>query len=74
MLKNCAVWKAKDGKPLCALQNIYTFCSPRVGNEAFVEIMNGAFKAANVNLFRVVHGFDIVPMVPLVNQGFRHPG
>jgi len=65
MLKNCEEWKAKDGKPLCRLDDVYTFCSPRVGNEAFTEILNSVFKSKNIAFWRVVNGYDIVPMIPL---------
>jgi predicted lipase len=66
MLKNCKVWLADDGKtPLCKLENVYTFCSPRVGNEAFTEIYNSVMEAEGIKVFRIVNGFDVVPMIPL---------
>lgn len=46
----------------------YTFGSPRVGNQAFVERLTGSA------LFRVVDDDDMVCKVPLESMGFRHAG
>jgi len=65
MLKLCKIWKSNDWKPLCKLDNVYTFCSPRVGNEAFTEIFNSVFESEGIKVYRIVNGFDVVPMIPL---------
>jgi len=45
----------------------YTFGSPRVGNDEFVE----AFYS--VPVYRIVDSSDIVPHVPFFWMGYRHP-
>lgn len=47
---------------------VYTFGSPRVGNQAFVDSLG------NVPIYRIVDGADVVTTVPLETQGFRHAG
>jgi pimeloyl-ACP methyl ester carboxylesterase len=51
------------------VQGLYTFASPRVGNEAFVK----AFDRMNVQ--RYVYALDLVPMMPDdLALGYRHVG
>ncbi|MDD5389619.1 MAG: lipase family protein [Gallionellaceae bacterium] len=47
---------------------VYTFGSPRVGNQAFVASLN------NVPIYRIVDDEDIVTTVPSESLGFRHVG
>jgi hypothetical protein len=47
---------------------VYTFGSPRVGNEAFVATLR------SVAVYRVVDGTDIVTTLPPEIAGFRHAG
>ncbi len=47
---------------------VYTFGSPRVGNQAFADSL------ANVPIYRVVVDEDVVTTVPPENMGFRHVG
>ena len=47
---------------------VYTFGSPRVGNQAFVDSLAGA------PIYRIVDDKDIVATVPLEAMGFRHVG
>ena len=47
---------------------VYTFGSPRVGNQAFVDAL------ANVPLYRIVDDTDVVTTVPPEFIGFRHAG
>lgn len=46
----------------------YTFGSPRVGNQAFVDRLQGR------TVFRVVDDDDMVCKVPMESMGFRHVG
>lgn len=48
--------------------NVYTFGSPRVGNNAFAELVSAATSAS----WRFTHGRDVVPSVPLALMGFHH--
>jgi len=50
--------------------NLVTFASPAAGNEKFCEEMN-EFVPFN---YRVVYGYDIVPLMPPEEAGFRHCG
>lgn len=47
---------------------VYTFGSPRVGNQAFVDSL------ADVTIYRIVDDQDIVTTVPPEIMGFRHVG
>jgi pimeloyl-ACP methyl ester carboxylesterase len=47
---------------------VYTFGSPRVGNAAFATAL------ADVPVFRVVNGEDMVATVPPESLGYRHVG
>ena len=49
-------------------QALYTFGSPLVGNQAFVDTLN------NVAIYRVVDDEDLVTVVPPEILGFRHVG
>jgi triacylglycerol lipase len=51
-----------------APQAVYAYGSPRVGDVRFVE------RLRNVPVYRVVHGSDIVTVVPIESLGFRHAG
>lgn len=46
----------------------YTFGSPRVGNQAFVDSL------ADAQIYRIVDDQDIVATVPLEAMGFKHVG
>ena len=48
--------------------NLFTFGSPRVGNNEFVSKMN----SYNLQMFRVTHYYDIVPHVPEEVLGYLH--
>jgi len=48
--------------------SLYTFGSPRVGDEAFAAY----FDKILPDTFRIIHHFDIVPKVPQRFLGFRH--
>jgi hypothetical protein len=50
------------------VQGVYTFGSPRVGNQAFVDSLKGT------NIFRVVDDQDVVPTLPPEGLGFVHAG
>ena len=47
---------------------VYTFGSPRVGNEAFAATLR------DVRMYRVVDGEDVVTTLPPKVLGFRHVG
>lgn len=47
---------------------LYTFGSPRVGNDGFRE----SFNRRVPDSYRFVYGMDIVPALPRVWQGYRH--
>lgn len=47
---------------------VYTFGSPRVGNQAFIASLH------NVPIYRIVDDEDIVTTVPSEARGFRHVG
>ncbi len=49
-------------------QTVYTFGSPRVGNQALVDSLNG------IPIYRVVDDRDIVATLPSEALGFRHAG
>ncbi|MDD2701786.1 MAG: lipase family protein [Sideroxydans sp.] len=49
---------------------LYTFGSPRVGDDEFVASLNAKLG----NIHRVVHGEDIVTTLPPEALGFRHVG
>lgn len=50
--------------------SLYTFGSPRVGNDVFVTWFNGLLKDS----FRITHADDAVIHVPFENMGFTHVG
>ena len=69
-----ATFAAVDVKETLGLANglkLYTFGSPRTGNQAWGDYVMKLFPA---NLFRVVHGYDIVPHLPNIWEGFSHVG
>jgi triacylglycerol lipase len=47
---------------------VYTFGSPRVGNQAFIASL------CNVPIYRIVDDEDVVTTVPSEAKGFRHVG
>ena len=47
---------------------VYTFGSPRVGNDAFVSALQ------NVPVYRIVDGNDMIPTLPPEVLGYRHVG
>lgn len=49
---------------------LYTFGSPRVGNNAFVKEMNND----NIKHYRFVNNNDVVTTVPFAFMGYRHHG
>jgi len=50
------------------VRGVYTFGSPRVGNQAFVDSLKGT------NIFRVVDDQDVVKTLPPPNLGYEHVG
>jgi triacylglycerol lipase len=46
----------------CRVEALYTFGSPRVGDDAFVQAFNGAFASRS---FRISNTSDIVTSIPL---------
>jgi len=54
-----------------AIQGLYTFGQPRVGDPAFTEACHKKF---GNRYFRFVHNNDIVPRVPFRLMGFEHTG
>ncbi|MGC1308886.1 MAG: lipase family protein [Phormidesmis sp.] len=63
----CAVDLQYNFSPQIAIE-AYTFGSPRVGNQAFVESYNKRVP----DTWRVVNGWDAVVGVPVPWQGYRH--
>jgi len=51
---------------------LFTYGSPRVGNEQFAKYTNDLLTPKKI--FRVTYGKDPVPMVPPANLGFLHVG
>ncbi|XP_015064225.1 uncharacterized protein LOC107009404 [Solanum pennellii] len=52
------------------LGGIYTFGQPRVGDESFIEYMNGQLTKHEVPYYRVVYSNDMVPRLPFDNSTF----
>ncbi len=59
-----ALLLATDVKPTA----VYTFGSPRMGDEKFVKLFE------NIKVYRVVNGCDIVPSLPFTGEMFLHIG
>jgi triacylglycerol lipase len=57
--------------PDSALQGVYTFGQPRVGDGNFAGHYNAALKDRT---FRIIHADDIVPRVPWLLGSYRHAG
>jgi len=53
------------------IQGVYTFGQPRVGNDAFANLLNDALGSRT---YRFVNDRDIVPRVPFYSMGYRHYG
>lgn len=53
---------------------VHLFGAPRVGNKLFAEAFEAAAEAQGVQpaAWRVIHGLDPVPRLPLALQGFQH--
>ncbi|KAH7302344.1 hypothetical protein KP509_23G068400 [Ceratopteris richardii] len=70
--------KKMKGKNLVLerLAAIYTFGQPRVGDKVFARFMTSKMEEHNVQYFRVVFAYDIVPRVPFDDRifGFKHFG
>jgi len=54
-----------------AIQGVYTFGQPRVGDDAFAALLHQKLGART---FRFVNDRDIVPRVPFFSMGYRHYG
>lgn len=54
------------------IDSIYTFGSPRVGNQPFAMFYTEALTHTHTHNWRVVHAQDPVPHVPPVLLGFWH--
>lgn len=66
----CAYRLMNDGTPV---QGVYTYGSPRVGDESFRRLMTDRF--ANRPIQRWVNDRDLVPLLPdNLLMGFRHVG
>jgi triacylglycerol lipase len=52
----------------CRPSAVYTFGAPRVGDDGLVQLLH------DISVHRIVHGDDIVTMVPPSSLGFRHVG
>lgn len=53
--------------------SLYTFGSPRVGNPAFAQLFQqDSILGRSGRAYRVVHGEDIVPHIPIELMGYRH--
>lgn len=50
------------------------YCSPRVGDDDFVQIFNAQLNASGVTLWRIVNGVDPVPVTPPLFLDFVHVG
>jgi len=54
-----------------AVEGVYTFGQPRVGDAAFCALYDSALKSRT---FRVIHADDIVARVPWLLGAYRHAG
>lgn len=52
------------------LAGVYTFGSPRVGNDAFVTAVEQSISV----FYRIVNQYDVVQIVPPLSFGFHHVG
>jgi hypothetical protein len=71
-----ATFAAMDVKERLALHNsmkLYTFGSPRTGNQAWADYVMKLYPAST-SLFRIVHGKDMVPHLPKRWMDFTHVG
>jgi predicted lipase len=71
-----ATFAAMDVKEKLGLSNfmmLYTFGSPRTGNKAWADYVMKLY-APSTNLFRIVHGKDMVPYLPQRLLDFTHVG
>lgn len=58
-------------EPSLKIEGVYTFGSPRVGNEAFVKKADALL---GTKWFRIVNQYDAVQILPPTLMGFRHVG
>ena len=63
---------ARECLAVQAPRAIYTFGMPRVGGETFAKSYNESVLGPVT--YRLVHGDDMVPRVPLSDWGYRHVG
>jgi triacylglycerol lipase len=68
-----AAWRLVEQAvvPADSIRGVYTIGMPRAGNETFATAYDARLGART---FRLIHGDDLVTMVPPAGLGFRHVG